>query len=149
MPDKVTIARQINAALKAFARTSSTSFEDEQALEFPVLFPVFPDGVNEDGKYVANQIIQDEGQIYRVVQEVAPLPSQPPHGEGMLAIYRPIVLAHEGTLEDPIPFVEGMDCERDKYYSYNGEIYKALQDMMPCVWLPGSLGSEAIWEKVN
>lgn len=85
MPDKVTIARQINAALKAFVQVSSTSFEDKQALEFLVLFPVFPDGVNEDGKYVANQIIQDEGQIYRVVQEVAPLPSQPPHGEGMLA----------------------------------------------------------------
>ena len=149
MPDKVTIAKQINAALKAFTQTSSTSFADEQALEFPALFSVFPDGVNEDGKYVANQIIQDEGQIYRVVQEVTPLLSQPPHGEGMLAIYCPIVLAHEGTLEDPIPFVEGMDCERNKYYSYNGEIYKAIQDMTPCVWVPGAPGTEAIWEKVN
>lgn len=149
MPDKVAIAKQINAVLKVFVQTSSTSFADEQALEFPVLFPVFPDGVNEDGKYVANQIIQDEGQIYRVVQEVTPLLSQPPHGEGMLAIYRPIVFAHEGTLEDPIPFIEGMDCERDKYYSYNGEIYKAIQDMTPCIWAPGSQGTEAIWEKVN
>ena len=69
--------------------------------------------------------------------------------EGMLAIYRPIVLAHEGTLEDPIPFIEGMDCERDKYYSYNGEIYKALQDMTPCVWAPGTQGTEAVWQKVN
>lgn len=149
MPDKVTIAKQINAVLKAFAKVNSLTFTDSQALKFPTLFPVFPDGVNEDGKYVANQIIQDEGQIYRVVQEVTPLLSQPPHGEGMLAIYRPIVLAHEGTLEDPIPFVEGMDCERDKYYSYNKEIYKPLQDMTPCVWAPGTQGTKAIWEKVN
>lgn len=149
MPDKVTIAKQINTALKAFVKVNSSTFTDNQALEFPILFPVFPDGVNEDGKYVANQIIQDEGQIYRVVQEVTPLLFQPPHGEGMLAIYRPIVLAHEGTLEDPIPFIEGMDCERDKYYSYNGEIYKALQDMTPCVWAPGTQGTEAVWQKVN
>lgn len=38
MPDKVTIAKQINAALKAFVQTSSTSFVDEQALEFPTFF---------------------------------------------------------------------------------------------------------------
>lgn len=149
MPDKVTIARQINAALKAFVQTNSTSFEDKQALEFPVLFPVFPDGVNEDGKYVANQIIQNEGQIYRVVQEVTPQTHQAPHMEGMLAIYRPITLGHNGTLEDPIPFVEGMDCKANKYYSYNDKIYMAIQDMKPCVWVPGSAGTDAIWKLVE
>lgn len=146
MPDKVTIAKQINAALKVFAQTSSTSFDDEQALEFPVLFPVSPDGVNEDGKYVANQIIQDEGQIYRVVQEVTPLLSQPPHGEGMLAIYRPIDIEHAGTKEDPIPWVYGIDVEANKYYSYEGKVYKAIQAQQPSVWYPGAEGTDAIWQ---
>ena len=148
MPDKVAIAKQINAVLKVFVQTSSTSFADEQALEFPVLFPVFPDGVNEDGKYVANQIIQDEGQIYRVVQEVTPLLSQPPHGEGMLAIYRPVDIEHSGTTEDPIPWVYDIDVETNKYYSYEGKVYKAIQAQNPSIWYPGSEGTEAIWELV-
>ena len=146
---KLEIAKQFNAALKTLTQASSTSFTDAQALTFPNLFPVFPNGVNSDGKYVTNQIIQDEGQIYRVAQDVTPQAHQAPHMEGMLAIYRPVTLGHDGTLEDPIPFVEGMDCEANKYYSYNDKIYMAIQDMKPCVWVPGSAGTDAIWKLVE
>ena len=71
-----------------------------------------------------------------------PIGSQPPHGEGMLAIYRPIDTGHAGTMEDPIPWVYGMDVKKNKYYSYGGVVYRAAENMLPCVWYPDS----GIWQ---
>lgn len=64
-------------------------------------------------------------------------------GEGMLAVYRPIDQVHEGTKEDPIPFVYGMDTEEGKYYAYEGITYLCKQDMIPCVWPPNTPG---LWQ---
>lgn len=70
-------------------------------------------------------MLRDGSTLYRVVQSggVIPQEHQPPHGEGMLAVYRPIDEGHAGTLEDPIPWVYGMDCHAGTYFSYNGHIY--------------------------
>lgn len=64
--------------------------------------------------------LMHSGQCYRVVQEVIPIESQPPGADGMLAVYRPVDKRHAGTLEDPIPWVSGMDCFKDKYYAHDG-----------------------------
>lgn len=53
------------------------------------------------------------------------------------------------TIEDPIPWVYGMDCETNKYYSYNGHVYRAKMLMQPCVWAPDSPGTSAQWEQVS
>ena len=74
---------------------------------------------------------------------VTPQAHQAPHDEGMLAIYRPIDQTHAGTLEDPIPFVYGMDTEEGKYYAYEGTTYLCRQTMTPCVWAPGTPG---LWQ---
>ena len=71
-----------------------------------------------------------------------PIGSQPPHGEGMLAIYRPIDEGHAGTQGDPIPWVYGMDCHTGSYYGYGGVTYLCKGDMLPCVWYPDS----GIWQ---
>lgn len=57
-------------------------------------------------------------------------------------------LEHAGTNEDPIPWVYGIDVEANKYYSYEGKVYKAIQAQSPSIWYPGSEGTEAIWELV-
>lgn len=50
---------------------------------------------------------------------------------------------HEGTYEDPIPFIYGMPTVKGKHYSYAGEIYIwNTADCASCVWLP----SQGIWE---
>ena len=141
--NKIERARQFRSGLIAYAR-ETTTLTDKQALSMSSLFPVWPDGVNADGQYISGQVVQDNGQIYRIVQTVTPIESQPPHGEGMLAVYRPIDPEHAGTLEDPIPWVYGMDCYAGKYYSYNGQVYKVAVggDMIPCVWAADS----GIWQ---
>ena len=146
--DKLEMARQTRAALLAFV-SGATTLTDEQAMNMASTFPVWPEGVNSDGQYVEGQIVQDEGQIYRVMQPtVTPIENQPPHAEGMLAVYRPIEVEHTGTIDDPIPWVYGMDCYNGKYYSYEGKVYLCKGDMIPCVWTPGSAGLWQ-WEEVT
>ena len=138
---------QYKAALSSLVATATT-LTDAQALGIQHdLYPVWPDGVDETGAYRAGQVITDNGSVYRVVRAVTPIESQPPHGEGMLAIYRPIDTGHAGTAEDPIPWVYGMDVKKNKYYSYGGVVYRAAENMMPCVWYPDSGIWQ--WEVVN
>lgn len=146
--DRIELAKQFRAGVMTFA-SGATTITDKQALSMASLFPVWPDGVNADGQYIENQVIQYEGQLYRIAQPtVTPQEHQKPGGEGMLSVYRPIELSHAGTLEDPIPWVYGMDCYSGKYYSYNSKVYKCAGDMIPCVWEPGSAGVYQ-WELVS
>lgn len=136
--ERIQLAGQFRAGLMTFA-SGATTITDKQALSMASLFPVWPDGVNENKQYIENQIIQYEGQLYRIAQPtVTPVENEKPGGEGMLAVYRPIDVEHAGTLEDPIPFVSGMDCYAGKYYSYKGKVYKVADGgtMKPCVWPP-------------
>lgn len=143
------LSGQLSAAAKLYVQ-AATDVPDETALEMPDLFKTWEE-VLEAGKTVAeNSIINDGGTLYRVVAEGGVLPQehQPPHGEGMLAVYRPIDTAHTGTLEDPIPWVYGMDCTEGLYYSYNATVYLCKANMTPCVWAPGTAGLWQ-WEAVE
>ena len=93
--------------------------------------------------YAAGDIVNRNGQAYRVIQAVDAIESQPPDADGMLAVYRPLNLSDTGTADDPIPYVYGMDVYTGKYYSFNGKTYLAKADMIPCVWDPGS---EGVWQ---
>ena len=138
------LSGQLSAAARMYVQ-AATDVPDETALEMPDLFKTWAE-ILEAGKTVPKDtIINDGGTIYRVVpsEGVLPMEHQPPHGEGMLAVYRPIDKAHTGTQEDPIPWVYGMDCTADLYYSYNGVVYLCKADMKPCVWAPGTAG---LWQ---
>lgn len=104
----------------------------------PICFPpgrrYWPDGE----ELPEGRVLNDGGQLYRVVQAVTPQAHQAPHDEGMLAVYRPIDREHAGTADDPIPWVYGMDCYAGKCYRYNGKVYRVAEggDMIPCTWPP-------------
>ena len=142
-------ARQLYATLKADLelKSVSTSISLEDDATALTLSPVCPDW-EADHHYEAGEIVNHDGQAYRVIQEVDSLESQPPGAEGMLAIYRPLNPEHAGTQEDPIPFVNGMDVYNGKYYSFNGKTYLAKADMLPCTWDPGTEGLWQ-WEEVT
>ena len=105
----------------------------------PESFPVWTAG----SQYGANEVILHEEKPYRVVQPVTAQSHQPPSSPGMLAVYRPIILAATGTENDPIPFVMGMDAHTGLYFSYEGKLYICRGDMIPCSWVPGTTG---LWQ---
>lgn len=125
---------------------TATTLTDEVALSIPDLLHSWSELLAAGEPIQPGVCLVHEGQTYRVVQTVTPQAHQPPGGEGMLAVYRPIDREHAGTQADPIPWVSGMDCEKDKYYLHDGVIYRAKQKMSPCTWIPGSPGTDTVWE---
>lgn len=137
---------QIQAVVRAFA-SSADSLTDIQALEMPDLFPEWEELLEAGERLRENTVLRDGGKLYRVVQPggVIPQEHQPPHGEGMLSVYRPVEQGHAGTEEDPIPWVYGMDCRAGQYFSWEGRLYRVAAggDMVPCVWPPDTAG---LWQ---
>ena len=138
------LSGQLSAAARMYVQ-AATDVPDETALEMPDLFKTWEEVLAAGVTVAEKSIINDGGTLYRVVAPGGVLPQahQPPHGEGMLAVYRPIDTAHKGTMEDPIPWVYGMDCASGLYYSYNAAVYLCKADMKPCVWAPGTAG---LWQ---
>lgn len=141
---------QVMQLSRVLAAQTAPKLSDNQALTMPDLFQTWEE-VLEAGTHVEeNAIINDGGTLYRVVASggTTPQEHQPPHGEGMLAVYRPIDQSHAGTAEDPIPWVYGMDCLEGQYFSYKGAVYRVAVGgtMKPCVWAPDTPGLWQ-WEK--
>ena len=130
---------QVSVAARIYLR-ERTDIQDEDALRMPQLFRTWQEALDAEGPLAADSILNKDGTLYRVMQAVTPLESQPPGGEGMLAIYRPIDQTHTGTAEDPIPWTYGMDCTAGLYYSYESGVWLCKGDMTPCVWAPGTAG---------
>lgn len=138
-----------------FARSmaaEATTLSDETALSVPDLLATWEELLAGGEPIQPGVCLKHNGQVYRMVQPsaVTPQAHQPPGGEGMLAVYRPIDQEHAGTQADPIPWVYGMDCLEGKYYSYNDKVYRVAVGgtMKPCVWAPGTAGLWQ-WEEVN
>lgn len=136
------LTSQMKAAVKLYVK-KATDIPDEQALEMPDLFRTWDEVLAAGEQLEADTVLNLDGQLYGVVQPVTPQEHQRPDGEGMLAIYRPIDQTHEGTREDPVPFVYGMDTEQGTYYSSGGKTYLCNLTMTPCVWAPGTPG---LWQ---
>ena len=150
--EKQAAIRQSNALLEAKSHANLVQTASFTAAEFSLLakaelFPVWTAGET----YPQGRRIQHEGIVYEVVAAdgVTAEAHQPPNGEGMLAVYRPLSTDPEtgetptGTQDDPIPYLDGMDVEEGKYYSYNGKLYKANLNMPACVWTPDTAG---LWQ---
>lgn len=140
------LAAQSVEAARAFAAKAET-LSDGEALAMSDLFPVWEDVLAAGEKLAEGTVLRDGETLYRVAQSggVTPQEHQPPHAEGMLAVYRPIEPSHAGTADDPIPWVYGMDCRAGQYFSYEGHVYRVAAggDMIPCVWAPGTPG---LWQ---
>ena len=150
--EKQAAVHQSNAVLAAKSRaalvqTASFTTSEFSLLAKAELFPVWTAGET----YPQGRRIQHEGIVYEVVAAdgVTAEAHRPPNGEGLLAVYRPLSTdpstgeTPTGTQDDPIPYIGGMDVVKDKYYSYNGKLYKANLTMPACVWPPDT---EGLWQ---
>lgn len=138
------INEQVLALSRVMAVQAAPTMSDKQALTMPDLFPTWEQVLEAGEPLGKDTIVNDGGTLYRVVQDnTTPQAGQPPHGEGMLAVYRPIDVGSTGGADDPIPWLYGMDCYEGKYYSYEGKTYLCKQNMTPCVWAPNTPG---LWQ---
>ncbi len=109
------------------------------------LFPVWVAGET----YAAGNRLAYEGVVYETQQPVTAQAHQPPGSTGMLAVYRPISVDAEtgdepdGSRDNPYGFISGMDVFGGSYYAFEGLLYLAKADMIPCVWAPGTPG---LWQ---
>ena len=138
------INEQVLALSRVMAVQAAPTMSDKQALTMPDLFPTWEQVLEAGEPLGKDMIVNDGGTLYRVVQDnTTPQAGQPPHGEGMLAVYRPIDVGSTGGADDPIPWLYGMDCYEGKYYTYEGKTYLCKQNMTPCVWAPNTPG---LWQ---
>lgn len=124
---------------KKSINTACEMLTDAQALKVFDLYPFWTAGAS----YKAGDRVRHAGVLYAVEQPVNAEAHQPPETEGMLAIYRPIEPKHAGTIDDPIPWAYGMDCEEGLYYIHKDKLYRCAADMKPCTWDPGT---EGVWQ---
>lgn len=144
-------SEKILSSIMRSSMLQTTEFTAEEFATFAAA-ELYPKWIS-DAQYKQGDRIQHNGVVYQVAQDTMSSAVYPPDAEGVLAIYRPLSVVGspeaDGSLESPYAFISGMDCEAGKYYSYNGKVYKAVQDMKPCMWEPGSAGTAAIWQLVE
>lgn len=147
--------RQANNIITAAMQRSAVQTMSFAPAEFAVMAKAkLFDEWQAGETYEAGYRLVHEGVVYEVIQQVTAIETQPPSAEGMLAIYRPLSVNSEtgeepdGTLGNPYTYLDGMDVYNGKYYTYNGKLYLAKADMIPCTWAPGTAGLWQ-WEEVT
>lgn len=122
----------LNQQIKLSRMTINTlSLTDEQSLEVKDLYPNWSDligqQVNVDFKFVYENV------LYKVLQQHT-LQEQWIPGIDTASLYTVISAnaqeEHAGTKEDPIPYVQNMILEKDKYYTQDGVLYICIQSTL-------------------
>ena len=116
-------AREVRAMLKMSAAGIT---DDQQALKVKSLYDEWSD--LPDGTSLAIRTkVNHKGNLYKVINEHEKQSDWEP-GTETASLFEVIDETHAGTQEDPIPWVSGMQCYKDKYYSYNDILYKCIRD---------------------
>ena len=115
-----------------FARSmvNSVPLTASQALEMQVLFPIWGEKDAEFGKEVGIgfrlRVVEGESDtLFEVIQKHKLQADWKP-GIETASLYKIVEAEHAGTLDDPIPYVQGMAFEKDKYYEQYGVIYLCI-----------------------
>ena len=116
------IADTIQETSKKINRIDLT---DNEALSVKDFYPTWESKIGNNVEQGYKMLY--DGNLWRVrqnhlVQEIYP-PSL-----STAALYEVINYQHEGTLEDPIPYVPPMEIFNGKYYTQNGVTYRCTRD---------------------
>lgn len=98
---------------------------DNEALSVKDFYPTWQSKIGDNVEQGYKMLY--DGNLWKVrqnhlVQEIYP-PSL-----ATAALYEVINYQHEGTLEDPIPYVPPMEIFNGKYYTQNGVTYRCTRD---------------------
>lgn len=126
------IAKSPEAQAVTFARSmvNSVSLTANQALEMQVLFPIWGEKDAEFGKEVEIgfrlRVVKGESDTLFEVTQKHKLQTDWKPGIETASLYKIVEAEHAGTLDDPIPYVQGMAFKKDKYYEQYGVIYLCI-----------------------
>lgn len=95
---------------------------DEQAVKVPMLY----DRWQEGKKYKIGKRLFHEGALYKVRQAHTSQAQYPP--PLVPALYERIDESHAGTIDDPIPFEQGMAISNGLYYTQYDVMYLCNRD---------------------
>ena len=96
--------------------------DDDEAVTVTVLFEEWQSGVT----YAEGDRRQYDEKLYKVRQAHTSQADWTP--DITPALYELIDVEHKGTIDDPIPFAQGMVIENGKYYTQNNVKYLCIRD---------------------
>ena len=134
--DMVESARQFRAAVQLYAGTLS----DEEAIQVDSLYPEWEAGA----AYGKGALLRHGGRLYRVEQAHTAQAHQPPGGEGMLAVYRPLQEPGEVL---PWVYGEAASIGDRRIDPSDGRIYEVYNEAGANLWEPHT--APAIWRLVE
>lgn len=98
---------------------------NKEAVSRTSLFPKWEEYVGKSFGKVGFRI-QYNGKLYEILQAVpSVIEGQTPD---LVPANYGLVSEHEGTKEDPIPYIHWLVIRKDKYYTENGKLYIGLMD---------------------
>lgn len=112
------------AGIQALALTA------KEALRFPDMYPDWSAGVDVK----VGERYNHGGKLWEVQQAHTTQEGWEP-GTATLALFVAVdAMAHAGTLEDPVPYTQGMALEKGKFYEQDGVVYECIQASGPLVY---------------
>lgn len=103
---------------------------DEQSLKVKDLYPKWQDLIGQTLQVGFK--LQYDGMLYKVLQQHAVQEDWKPSETASLytVVSASATEEHAGTKEDPIPYVQNMALEKDKYYTQYGVLYICIQSTL-------------------
>lgn len=120
--------KTINAliAVGAQARINATSNTDEQALQVAALYRNW-ETIPEGTPLETGERLNYKDVLYKVLEPGHNKQNTWPP-DTSASLYTPVAAPGEGTKDNPIAWVPGMESEKDKYYTDEGVLYIGLED---------------------
>lgn len=100
---------------------NTMSLSDEESLSVKSVYPRWEEFVG--GRLEAGMRVLYGDGLYKVSQDIPVVLAGQYPSVSTMALYAEITESHAGTLDDPIPYWQGMLFEMGKYYEQYGEIY--------------------------
>lgn len=118
------MGKRYDAALriKPLYQKGAQSLGDDEAIQIKNIYPEWEVGV----EYTARKKVMRNGTLYRCLQAHTSQADWTP--DVVPSLWTAIDEEHKGTVNDPIPYVNGMELYAGKYYEQYGVVYYCNRD---------------------
>lgn len=116
---QVAAVRNLMTATKAGIQTMALT--DEEALKVKDMYPDWSEGI----EVKTGERYNCDGSLWEVITTHTTQANWKP-SQDTLSLWKKVQAEHAGTLEDPIPYEQGMALEKGKYYTQYDVIYECI-----------------------